>query len=182
MFHYGGNFKSVFLETITRVLGDSFAIGLPTESLIGGAEASPTARVPISSACSASACCILDLPNGVKLKAHLIKNFSMRRQDAQGAIAALVRNKVPLKEIVRRTGHSRNFVRLISRCDGTDVGGALKKLVINNRRRYLPPVDSKTDDNKRDHLTKAETSRSPPSNKASQCWRMPEPSSNVRAR
>jgi putative DNA primase/helicase len=42
MFHYGtgGNFKSVYLETVTRVLGDSFAVGLPTESLIGGNEGS----------------------------------------------------------------------------------------------------------------------------------------------
>lgn len=45
----------------------------------------------------------------------------LRRQDAQDAIAALVSNKVPLKEIVRRTGHSRNFVRQISRGGGTDV-------------------------------------------------------------
>lgn len=37
------------------------------------------------------------------------------------AIAAHVSNKVPLKEIVRRTGHSRNFVRQISRGGGTDV-------------------------------------------------------------
>jgi hypothetical protein len=42
----------------------------------------------------------------------------LRRQDAQGAIAALVSNKVPLKEIVRRAGHSRNFVRQISRGAG----------------------------------------------------------------
>src|SRR6185437_10431176 len=43
MYHYGpqaANFKSTFLETVTRLLGGSFAIGLPTESLIGGAEAS----------------------------------------------------------------------------------------------------------------------------------------------
>jgi transposase len=45
----------------------------------------------------------------------------LRRHDAHGAIAALVSNKVPLKEIVRRTGHSRNFVRHISRGGGTDV-------------------------------------------------------------
>src|SRR5882757_7177224 len=45
----------------------------------------------------------------------------LRRQDAHAAIAALVRVKVPLKEVARRTGHSRNFVRQISRGGGADV-------------------------------------------------------------
>jgi transposase len=45
----------------------------------------------------------------------------LRRQDAQAAITALVRNGVPLKEIARRTGHSRNHVRRISGGAGTDV-------------------------------------------------------------
>jgi transposase len=45
----------------------------------------------------------------------------LRRQDAHAAIAALVRDGVPLKEIARRTGHSRNHVRRISRGAGTDV-------------------------------------------------------------
>ena len=45
----------------------------------------------------------------------------LRRRDAHAAIAALVRNGVPLKEIVRRTGHSRNLVRQISRGGGNDV-------------------------------------------------------------
>jgi transposase len=45
----------------------------------------------------------------------------LRRQEAYGTIADLVSNKVPLKEIVRRTGRSRNFVRQISRGAGTDV-------------------------------------------------------------
>jgi len=34
----------------------------------------------------------------------------LRRQDSHAAIAALVSDGVPLKEIVRRTGHSRNLV------------------------------------------------------------------------
>jgi len=45
----------------------------------------------------------------------------LRRRDAHAAIAALVMNGVPLKEIVRRTGHSRNLVRQISRGGGNDV-------------------------------------------------------------
>ena len=43
-----------------------------------------------------------------------------RRQDLHAAIADLVDKGVPLKEIVRRTGHSRNLIRQISR-GGTDM-------------------------------------------------------------
>jgi transposase len=42
----------------------------------------------------------------------------IRRQEAYDAVVALVREGLPLKEIVRRTGHSRNFVRHISRGGG----------------------------------------------------------------
>jgi hypothetical protein len=45
----------------------------------------------------------------------------IRRQEAYDAVVALVREGLPLKEIVRRTGHSRNFVRHISRGGGDDV-------------------------------------------------------------
>lgn len=42
MYHYGvgGNFKSVFLEVLARVLGDSFATTLPAESITGFGERS----------------------------------------------------------------------------------------------------------------------------------------------
>lgn len=45
----------------------------------------------------------------------------LRRQDSHAAIAALVSDGVSLKEIVRRTGHSRNLVRQIK-----SVGSARK--------------------------------------------------------
>ncbi|MGY4327199.1 transposase [Bradyrhizobium sp. LB7.2] len=45
----------------------------------------------------------------------------LRRQDSHALITALVSDGVPLKEIVRRTGHSRNLVRQISRGGGTDM-------------------------------------------------------------
>src|SRR4051794_39062395 len=45
----------------------------------------------------------------------------LQHQDSHAAIAALVSDGVPLKEIVRRTGHSRNLVRQISRGGGTDM-------------------------------------------------------------
>ncbi|MGY2935944.1 transposase [Bradyrhizobium sp. GM6.1] len=45
----------------------------------------------------------------------------LRRQDSHAVITALVSDGVSLKEIVRRTGHSRNLVRQISRGGGTDM-------------------------------------------------------------
>jgi putative DNA primase/helicase len=79
MFHYGtgANFKSVFLETVTRVLGKSFAVGLPTESLIGGAEASAGgARPDLERVFGKRMLRILELPEGVRLKADLIKKLT----------------------------------------------------------------------------------------------------------
>lgn len=79
MFHYGrgANFKSTFLETITRVLGSSFAIGLPTESLIGGAEGNAGGPRPdLERVFGKRMLRILELPEGVELKADLIKKLT----------------------------------------------------------------------------------------------------------
>jgi len=45
----------------------------------------------------------------------------LRRKETKAAIMALVRDGVPLKEIVRRTGHSRKLVRQVSRGESTDI-------------------------------------------------------------
>ena len=45
----------------------------------------------------------------------------LRRKDINAAIMALVRDAIPLKEIVRRTGHSRKLVRQVSRGESADV-------------------------------------------------------------
>jgi putative DNA primase/helicase len=79
MFHYGtgGNFKSVYLECVTRVLGDSYAIGLPTESIIGGNEASAGgARPDLERVFGKRMLRILELPEGARLRADLIKKLT----------------------------------------------------------------------------------------------------------
>jgi transposase len=45
----------------------------------------------------------------------------LRRKEINAAITVLVRDGVPLKEIVRRTGHSRKLVRQVSRGESTDI-------------------------------------------------------------
>jgi putative DNA primase/helicase len=48
MFHYGdgANGKSVYLETITRLLGDAFAASLPPETFIGGGDRNAGGAAP----------------------------------------------------------------------------------------------------------------------------------------
>jgi transposase len=45
----------------------------------------------------------------------------LRREEAAGRILALARNGAPIKDIVRRTGHSRKLVRQVVRGIATDV-------------------------------------------------------------
>jgi transposase len=45
----------------------------------------------------------------------------LRREETAGAIMALYKNHLPIKEIVRRTGHSRKLVRQVVRGESMDV-------------------------------------------------------------
>ncbi|MGC2780831.1 MAG: phage/plasmid primase, P4 family [Bradyrhizobium sp.] len=79
MFHYGegANGKSVFLEMLVRLLGKSFAVGLPTESIVGGGErAGGSASPDIIRLFGKRMVRVLELPEGKPLQSELIKKLT----------------------------------------------------------------------------------------------------------
>lgn len=80
MYHTGtgGNFKSVFLETITRVLGESLSVGLPATAIAGfatpGAGSQPTPE--LARVYGKRTLRVLELPVDQPLKADLIKKLT----------------------------------------------------------------------------------------------------------
>jgi putative DNA primase/helicase len=79
MFHYGegANGKSIFLETLVRVLGKSLAVNLPTESIIGsGDKQGGSASPDIFRMLGKRMVRILELPDGKPLQSELIKKLT----------------------------------------------------------------------------------------------------------
>lgn len=79
MFHYGSgaNGKSVFLETLTRVLGPGFAVGLPRESIVGGSErGSGSASPDLVRLFGKRMVRILEVKGDVPLQEDLIKRLT----------------------------------------------------------------------------------------------------------
>jgi len=79
MFHYGAgaNGKSVFLEVLTRVFGDSFAIGLPPESITGDGQRGVGAASPdIARLFGKRMVRVLELPEGKPLHEDLVKRLT----------------------------------------------------------------------------------------------------------
>jgi putative DNA primase/helicase len=79
MFHYGegANGKSVYLEMLMRLLGKSFAVGLPTESIIGQGERSAGGASPdLIRLFGKRMVRVLELPEGKPLQSELIKKLT----------------------------------------------------------------------------------------------------------
>ncbi|MHC2090394.1 DNA primase family protein [Methylobacterium sp. CM6244] len=79
MFHYGlgANGKSVFLETVARVLGPSLAVGLPRESIVGGSErASGGASPDIARLYGRRFVRVLEVAGNVPLQEDMIKKLT----------------------------------------------------------------------------------------------------------
>jgi putative DNA primase/helicase len=79
MFHYGegANGKSVFLEMLMRLLGKSFTVGLPTESIVGQGERSAGGASPdLIRLFGKRMVRVLELPEGKPLQSELIKKLT----------------------------------------------------------------------------------------------------------
>jgi putative DNA primase/helicase len=79
MFHVGtgANGKSTFLEVITRVLGDTFAVGLPAESITGfGERGAGQASPDLARLFGKRMLRVLELPAGKPLQQELIKKLT----------------------------------------------------------------------------------------------------------
>ncbi len=79
MFHhgFGANGKSVFLETLTRLLGESFAVGLPAESIVGSGERAAGGPSPdIERLFGKRMVRVLELPEGTPFKEDLVKRLT----------------------------------------------------------------------------------------------------------
>jgi putative DNA primase/helicase len=79
MFHYGkgANGKSVFLETVTRILGPGLAVGLPRESIVGGGERGAGAASPdLVRLFGKRFVRVLEVPGDVPLQEDLIKRLT----------------------------------------------------------------------------------------------------------
>ena len=79
MFHYGegANGKSVYLEMLMRLLGKSFTVGLPTESIVGKGERSAGGASPdLIRLFGKRMVRVLELPEGKPLQSELIKKLT----------------------------------------------------------------------------------------------------------
>ena len=124
MFHHGpgANFKSTFLEVVTRTLGPSFAIGLPTESLIGNAEGNAGAPRPdLERVFGKRMLRVLEMPQGAELRADLVKKLA----GGEGwPVRTLYKSFFEFVPIAKTHMSGQEFPRF----DGSD-GGLLRRLL-----------------------------------------------------
>lgn len=65
--------------------------------------------------------CDHDRPKLLTAAERLQYESYLRREETNAAILALSKNGIPIKQIVRQTGHSRKLVRLVVRGERHDV-------------------------------------------------------------
>lgn len=127
MFHYGlgANGKSVFLETVTRVLGPSLAIGLPRESIVGGSERSSGGASPdIARLYGRRMVRILEVAGNQALQEDMIKRLTGGE-------------KIPVRALYKGFFEFANFAKAhmsgndFPRVDGQDNGIWRRLLVVH---------------------------------------------------
>ena len=78
------------------------------------------------------------MKKGSRFRTRLQYEGFLRREQANETILALAQQDTPIKEIVRRTGHSRGLVRRVLRGQRTDVFRSRQ----SSLEPYLPIVDT----------------------------------------
>lgn len=134
MYHTGtgGNGKSVFLEVISRVLGDGLAVGLPAESVSGEAHNNPSAPTPDIARCYAKRFIrVSELPKDQPVKAEMVKRLT-------GGEKWPVRTMYKGYFEFKPTGKPHMSGNGEPKLDGTD-GGLRRRFVIVPWSVTLPP-------------------------------------------
>ena len=136
MFHYGlgANGKSVFMETITRVLGPSLAVGLPRESIVGGSErASGGASPDIARLYGKRFVRILEVAGNQQIQEDMIKKLT-------GGEA------IPVRSLYKGYFEFSNFATAhmsgndFPRIDGTD-NGIWRRLLVVHWDQTIPEAE-----------------------------------------
>lgn len=136
MFHYGlgANGKSVFLETVTRVLGPSLAVGLPRESIVGGSERSSGGASPdIVRLYGKRFVRILEVAGNQALQEDMIKRLTGGE-------------KIPVRALYRGFFEFANFAKAhmsgndFPRVDGQD-NGIWRRLLVVHWDQTIPEAE-----------------------------------------
>jgi putative DNA primase/helicase len=151
MFHhgFGANGKSVFLAVLTRVLGKSYAVGLPAESIIGGAERGAGQASPdIVRLLGKRMLRVDELPEGQKLHEDLVKRLT-------GGDEVTVRNLFKGYFDFRNVATPHMSGNGFPKIEGTD-NGIWRRMLVVHWSVTIPPEERREfDDFVDDLLTEA---------------------------
>lgn len=127
MYHYGlgANGKSVFLETLMRVLGPSFAVSLPPETLVGGGDRNAGGAAPdIMRLFGKRMLRVPELPPGKPLQEDLVKRITGGEEITA---RTLFKGYVDFQNVAKPHMSGNGFPRI----DGTDNGIWRRMLVVH---------------------------------------------------